>query len=532
MRNQVLVIGLDGATPELLFPWAKAGHLPNIAKLMKNGVSGKLGSTIPPITAAAWVSFMTGKSPGNHSVIDFVQKKAGSYDITSFDRSEIEKKSGIDLSLANAAAIGSKKLWDILGEYDKKVGVMHVPITYPPTKVNGFLIAGLGTPGPESNFTYPSNLREKILSDGYKIHITELEVEGNEDAALRDMRDVERKRCEIAMKLMKEEYDFFCVVFEASDFVQHFFWKHMDSSHHFHNPEKSKKYGDSILNCYKLLDELVGKILDNVDDDASIIIMSDHGGGPLNKLFYINKWLIDLNLLKLKNQEKLGIPLRIGVDKEKIRTSLIKLGLKNVLNKIPKKIRNKIPDEAFTMSDFNWQQTKAYSMGGWGYVYLNLLGREPEGIVFEEEYDELRNYIISKLYQIKDPDTGEEIVQKVFKKEELYGGHSSDQLPDLIIVMNESIDCKHSIPKGSEVLVPSSINKSGNHRRDGVIIMKGKNIRANIDSIKAEIIDVAPTILYMMDIPIPSDVDGRVIESAFNPDHVRINPVTYKDVIL
>jgi predicted AlkP superfamily phosphohydrolase/phosphomutase len=525
MRNRVVVIGLDGATPELLFPWAKKGYLPNIAKLIETGVSGKLRSTIPPITAAAWVSFMTGKRPGKHGVVDFVQKKPWSYDIATFDRSEIEKKSGIDLSLANAVAIESKKIWDILGEHGKKVGVMHVPITYPPSKVNGFIITGLGTPGPNSKFTYPSNLREKILSNGYKIHITELDVEGNEDAALRDMRDTETKRCEIAVNLMKEyeDWDFFCIIFEATDFVQHFFWEHMDPRHHLHNPEKAKKYGNAILNCYQLLDEMIGKILENADDDTSVVIMSDHGGGPLNKLFYINKWLMNLELLKLKNQNNQRIPVRIGVDKEKIRESLIKLGLKNILKRIPKSIKNKIPDDAFTMSDFDWQQTKAYSFGGWSYIYINLRGREPEGIVSKEEYDAQRDYIINELYKLKDPDTGENIVQTVFKKEDLYGTQAPDQLPDIIIMMDESIDCKHSIPKGNSVLLPSSINKSGNHRKDGIFIIKGQNICANIDSINAEIIDIAPTILYILGVPIPPDMDGKVIECAFNSGFVRLN---------
>lgn len=533
MRNRVLVIGLDGATPELLFPWAKGGHLPNLAKLIESGVSGKLRSTMPPITAAAWVSFMTGKNPGKHGVVDFVQKRAESYDIKTFDRSEIEKKSGIDLSLANAAAIGSKKIWDILGEYSRKVGVMHVPITYPPTKVNGFMITGLGTPGQHSNFTYPDSLREIILNKGYKIHITELDVEGGEDVALQDMYNTETKRCEIAIDLMKEynDWDFFCVIFEATDFVQHFFWKHMDSRHHSYNPEKSKKYENAILNCYRLLDEMIGKILSNIDNNTYIIIISDHGGGPLNKLFYINKWLMNLDLLKLKNQDRQRTSPRISVDKEKIRESMIRLGLKNILKRIPKTIKNKIPDGTYTISDFDWSQTKAYSFGGWGFIYINLIKRELEGIVSMEEYDELRDYIINELYKLKDPDTGESIVQNVFKKENLYGGQPSDQLPDLIVEMDESIDCKHSIMKGYSVLLPSYTDKSGNHRKEGIFIMSGKNIRANVELINTKIIDIAPTVLYTMGVPVPSDMDGHVIENAFETEYIRSNPVTHKDVM-
>jgi predicted AlkP superfamily phosphohydrolase/phosphomutase len=520
---RVLVIGLDGATPQLLFPWAEEGKLPNLANLIKEGVSGKLRSTIPPITAAAWVSFMTGKSPGKHGVVDFVQRKLGSYEIPEFNpvKSASEGKSGIDLSVISAATIHTQKIWDILSENGKRVGVMHVPITYPPKKVNGFMITGLGTPSPESNFTYPHKLREKILGEGYKIHITELDVENNEDAALRDMRDTEEKRCEIAINLMREynDWDFFFVMFEATDFIQHLFWKHTDPEHHAHEPEKAKKYGDAILGCYQLLDEQIGKIWENVDEKGTtVIIMSDHGGGPLNKLFYINQWLMDLDLIKLKKERKKRIALKLGLSEENIRNMLITLGLKGIIKKIPGNIRGRMP-KAYTSADFDWKKTKAYSVGGWGFIYLNLIGREREGIVSGEEYQSLRNYIIEKLYKLKDPDTGENVVKEVYKKEDLYNGQPSDQLPDLILITDESMDCNHSITKESSVLVPSFPKKSGNHRRDGIVIMKGKNIKKDLIIENAEIIDIAPTILYLMGVPIPSDMDGKVLKDAFESSH-------------
>ena len=527
---RVLVIGMDGATPQLLFPWAEEGKLPNLAKLIKEGVSGKLRSTIPPITAAAWVSFMTGKSPGKHGVVDFVQRKFGSYERTrGLDKWEIEEKSGIDLSVVSAAAISSKKIWDILSENGKRVGVMHVPITYPPKKVNGFMITGLGTPSLESDFTYPRELREKILSEGYKIHITELDVENNEDAVLRNMHETEEGRCKVAINLMREydNWDFFFVMFEAPDVAQHLFWKHTDPEHHVHEPEKAKKYGDAILNCYQLLDELIGKILENVDENnTTVIIMSDHGGGALNRIFYINQWLLDMGLVKLRKKANREIALRLGLSKENIRYMLIKLGLKRIIKRIPKNLRERMPD-AYTISDFDWKETKAYSIGGWGFIYLNLRGREPEGIVSEEEYEVLRDYIINELYKLKDPDTGENVVKEVFKKEDLYDGQPSDQLPDLIVMTDESIDCKHSITKESSVLVPSSPGKSGNHRKDGIFIIKGKNIRKNMIIENAEIIDIAPTILYLMGVPIPSDMDGKVLKDAFIPNYKEERPAGY-----
>ncbi|MFQ6055058.1 MAG: alkaline phosphatase family protein [Methanosarcinales archaeon] len=525
-KNRVLVIGLDGATPELVFPWAKEGKLPNIAKLIDGGASGNLASTIPPVTAPAWVSFMTGKNPGKHGIVDFILRKQGTYDTTDFDTSHIMEGSGVDLSVVNAAIIDSKKIWNILSDHNKKVGLLHVPITYPPEEVNGFMVSGLGTPGPKSNFTYPQSLRKKLLEDfGYKIHITELDVENNEDVAIKDLHETEQKRAEVAISLMNSfEWDFFMVVFEGTDFVQHFFWKHTDPSHPAHNPEKAKKYKDAILNCYQKLDNIIGEILKNVNENTTVIIMSDHGGGSLIKKFCINKWLMYTNLLKLKKESK------IGLNKEKIKSSLIKLGLKSILKKIPKNIRESIPDSNYTISDFDWTATKAYSCGGWSFIYINLEGREVNGIVKQgSEYEDLRNYIIKELYNLKDPITKKNIVEKVYKREEIYHGESLDKLPDLIVITDESIDCEQSIPKNDSLFVPPPIGKSGNHRKNGIVIINGKNIQKGILLENAEIIDLAPTILYIMDVPLPHDMDGKILKDAFNPNYYNSKPVLFKD---
>jgi predicted AlkP superfamily phosphohydrolase/phosphomutase len=182
------------------------------------------------------------------------------------------------------------------------------------------------------------------------------------------------------------------------------------------------------------------------------------------------------------------------------------------------------------MSDFDWSQTKAYSIGGWGFIYINLAGREPAGIISIEEYNDIKDYIIDELKKLIDPDTGEKIVQNVFKKEDLYNAQALDHLPDLIVITDESIDCKHSITKSGPVIMPSSPDKSGNHRRDGIFIISGKNIKANEESINTNIKDIAPTILYAMGLPVPLDMDGHVIESAFEPEYVRSNSVVYTDV--
>ena len=522
MQNKVLVIGLDGATPQLVFPWAMEGKLPNLAKLMENGVSGNLRSTIPPMTAPAWTSFMTGKNPGKHGIYHFIEYVHKSY----------------DYRIVTTKDIKAKTLWSILSELGMKVGVMQVPMIYPPEKVNGFLISGgITTPGPKSDFAYPPELREFLLEEfDFKVGITEKYYEGNEDAFIADLSHTEERKAEATIHLMKNcDWDFFMVVFTNIDALQHFFWKYMDTTHPGYDPEEAKKYGDTIFNYYQKLDGIVGDMLNNVDEDTTVVIMSDHGFGPLYNELHLNKWLMDLNLLKLKEKRDVSFYRywlsKNGLNREMISMLLIKLGLKRIIDVIPQRIRKSMPSH-YTPSDIDWSKTKAYSVATHGLLYINLKGRNPEGIVESgKEYEELRDYIIKELHNLRDPETGKTVVDRVYKREELYNGEYVNKAPDLFVLTDMTYQNIGTLDntlirpswklegaqsgKVSALLMKQRTLASGNHRKDGIFIMKGRDIRKNVIIKNARIIDIAPTILYNMGVPIPLDMDGEALKDAF-----------------
>lgn len=519
MKTRVLVIGLDGATPQLVFPWAKEGKLPNLSKLIENGASGDLKSTIPPMTAAAWTSSVTGKNPGKHGIYHFIEYQHKTYDYRIISSKDVK----------------SRTIWRILGELDKQVGVMQVPITYPPEKVNGFMVTdGLTTPGQDSSFTYPKELKEELLRDfKFKLTSTEKYYEGNEDQFIADLSSIEERKAHATIYLMeKYNWDFFMVVYSNIDAMQHFFWKYMDSTHPGYDPEKAKKYGDAILNIYQKLDGIVGDMLKVIDEDTTVIIISDHGFGPLYKELHLNKWLKDRGLLKLKEKEDTSITRywlsRSGLTREMVYILLAKLGLKNLTKIIPDKLKKSMPSH-YTPTDIDWSKTKAYSLATHGMMYINLKGRNPEGVIEPgKEYEQIREYIIKELLKLKDPETGKNIVDKVFKSEELYFGQGVNNAPDLFVLTDMTY---HNIGRLDNFLIKpawklddadssgklSILNKqrslgSGNHRINGIFIMKGGSIKKSSKIDNAEIIDIAPTVLYLMGIPIPEDMDGKVLK--------------------
>lgn len=519
---KVLAIGLDGVTFDVLMPWIKEGKLPTFKRLIENGASGSLLSSTPPLSPIAWASFMTGKNPGKHGIFDFTERRNNSYEIT----------------FVNSNCIHGDTLWSIISKAGRKVGVINVTVTYPPQKVNGFLVSGILTPGRKSIFTFPESLKDKLIKaiGNYRFDVEEEFGKGREDVFLKDLYHVTRIREKATLYLMsKFDWDFFMVMFYGTELVQNKFWSYMDRTHPYHDHELSKKYGNAILKYFQRIDQIIGKILKNIDENVTVFVMSDHGHGPLHKVFYINRWLMELGLLKFKSNVlvwtkiwlcKLNLPMRIY-------NLLTKIGLGKLKNLFSLKRQIDIVNAFLSFHDIDWSQTKAYSHGHIGRIFINLKGREPNGIVKPgKEYHKLREYIIKKLYELKDPETGEKVIDRVFTKEEIYKGPHVVKAPDIVFYMK---DMKYVIEFGSfgfhetSLFGQSILLDSGAHRPKGILIVQGENINKGQKIRNARIIDVAPTILYIMNIPVPSEMDGKVISEIFTREFLQSHVICYRE---
>jgi len=506
---KLLVIGIDGATFDIILPMVKSGKLPHISKLMKEGIYVEMQSVFPPITFPAWTSFKTGKSPSKHGVFGFI----GDYPY-------ISDKSKVILS----TDVKEVSFWKILSNSGYRVGIVNVPTTYPPERVNGVMISGLGTPSLSSEFVYPKELK-KILIEKFDYEFDVIPVEfGEEDEFVEKITNATKKLTKVACYLLdNQKFDFFMLNYMAVDITQHFFWGFRDPKHPWYCPEKLK-YSNTIEEIYGLIDTQIGKLLSKIGK-ANVFIVSDHGFGPAYKEVYLNEFFMKVGLLSLKNN--LNSVSRITKYKAMLASTILKSKkIYTLLDRcdklIPKQLKRKLKQLKqclLRMSSesemIDWGNTKVYSGGFFGRVYVNLKGREKEGIISPgEEYENIIKKVEEILREWKDPETGEKIVNEIYRKEEIYpNGKYIHLAPDLTVILKNMSYVDYPGIKNGKIFYPP--RRSGDHRLNGVFIGWGPDIKRGVKLENISICDMAPTILYMFGLAVPTDMDGKVLLNIF-----------------
>ena len=491
MRRKIVVIGIDGVELDLLHQWTQEGALPNFQTLLKKGISGKMKSTMPPITPCAWPSLFTGKNPGKH----------GQFDFFTLD----EKK---ELRINWGEYRTEKTLWRILSDHGKKCCVMNVPFTYPPEAVNGILISGFMTPDMNSRFAYPPSVKKEILEVFPDFRLAEESRFTNRAADkkryLTDIVELTRLQGKVAAYLYKKDvWDFFMVAFMGADHVQHHYWKYMDKTHP--DYEEDVRFEDAILKVYCELDRIVGTFIDSITDDTMLFVVSDHGFGTYEKDVNVNKVLKDTGYLTLKSTVDVALKsaaLFWGIETSRIIKLLLKMGLVGLSKKHPEKRRGKTLDKiSFTWKDIDWEKTKAYSFGYYGTIY----------ICNQDNYEEIRKSIAETLYTLKDH--GDAVVDDMFFKENIYHGAKLEICPDIVFPMkNFSYAASNMFVFPSRKLFSSPKTlQSGGHRLGATFIVFTRNMDKGEKIEGVEIIDVAPTILALLGVEPPPDMDGTIV---------------------
>jgi predicted AlkP superfamily phosphohydrolase/phosphomutase len=533
-RPRLLILGLDGATFDLLQPLIDEGRLPTLARLQREGVSGPLESTFPPISAAAWSSFATGVNPGKHGVVDFYYPRPGEYSINTM----------------SATARTALPLWSLLGESGLSTGSIGVPGTYPPEPVNGFMVTGFLTPGPDSPYTWPPALKEELeeVLGGYSIWPEErYRSTPHLDRFVEDLQVHVDQQTEAALHLMRtREWDLFAVVYLHTDMFQHEVWSLLDPAHPAHDPALAARWRDVVLGFYTHLDASLGRILEgasevveasassdtaDVDKGLHTIVLSDHGFGPAVHFLLVNNWLRQQGYLVLKRSPATllkRLAFRMGF------TPLTAFRIANALGlgRLRRKVRWQrgggwMKRLFLSLADVDWSRTQAWSVGSFGQIYINVAGERPHGIVQAGvEYDQLCAEIADKALEMRHPSTGEQVVERVYRKGEVYSGQHLDRTSDLILRTTgmRYLAFGHA-DFGSNRLVEPVQGMSGHHRPNGICLLHGPGVIPGDHLEAASILDIAPTALWLMGQPIPSDWDGDALSRAFSEGWRAVHPV-------
>lgn len=493
--RKVLMIGLDGATFDVLGPMIDDGLMPHLKALIKGGTSGILESTRPPITPAAWTTFMTGKGPGKHGIIDFLR-----YD-----------PANNKLIFNNNQKISQPTIWQILSEKDYKVGSINVPMTFPPEPVNGFMISGFDTP-PGEGFTFPRELQAEILSR-YPEYTHEKKWErralgGDRLFAenLRYISDSFDRGVELA-RFCGDRYGWhvMMVLFKLVDNLQHKAWRYLDSR----TRDQYPKRHELTLQCFARLDHALGRLRELAEENgATILIMSDHGHGSLDGKAQPN--------LLLANWGYLG--LRSNFARARTRGSVWWRRISRSKNGSPVAQAGALDHDLA----LDWSRTRACVLhaGIYGFLYVNLKGRQPQGIVEPREYESLRAELREKLLAAtcRDRDgRAMRIFQDVFITEELYGCTREEYpwMPDLLLAPSDGLAVVRKIRGNQPVRWVALDRLEGTHRLEGVFVAHGPGIRVG-KGIHANIEDIAPTVLAGLGQRVPKDMDGKVLVDLFD----------------
>ena len=498
---KVIMLGLDGMTLKVIEPYVKENLLPNFKKIMEHGAHGVLSSTVPSVTGPAWTSLGTGKNPGKHGIYEF--------------RTRDGYKTNI---ITKNTSVNAKPVWNILSRNGKRVAVINVPFTYPPDEVNGVMISGMMTPNINTDFVYPKEFKKELfeLIPRYRleINISDFLRTNKISAFLKTVTEVTGSRRKLMNYLLeKNSPDLLFIVYTGPDRVQHVLW------------DQVVEMDPGCVKFYQLLDEIVGDVLKRTDDDTVLFIVSDHGFMSSKKAFNINAFFRKMGLLEIRGNSEMKLKKPTFL----VYRFLNRLGFFALKKYLPTRIVNMIRNYLLTIGiegKIDWDKTRVFSLLMYGLIHINLKGREPRGIVDQEDYQQLRETVRKELLDLNDPETGRKVIKNVFKGDEIYSSENIQDHPDLVVEMNEGYFIEEKYFGDDIWANENEVKHTGNHDRNGLIMAYGKII--NHMKIDADIIDIMPTLLYIMGTAIPEDVDGRVVTEMIDHNFVNKNNINFE----
>jgi predicted AlkP superfamily phosphohydrolase/phosphomutase len=454
---RVLVIGLDSAPPGLLFEELR-DSLPTLDSLMRDGLWGPLRTCVPAITVPAWMTGYTSRDPGELGIYGFRNRSDHSY---------------TGLTMADSSRVSLPTAWDILARYGKQSITVAIPPAYPPRPIQGCSVGCFLTPSTtRGRFTYPERLGAEINGwvGEYIVDVPNFRTD-DKDYILRSCFEMTERRFKVVRNLMDSRpWDFFGFVEIGVDRMHHGFWKDHDPSHRKHDP--AGRFRDAIRDYYRFVDQQIGSLLERVDEQTTVMVVSDHGAKKMEGGICINEWLIERGFLTLNQRPTALTP--------------------------------------FGKLDIDWSRTVAWGEGGYyGRVFLNVQGREPNGVIPPSAYEDTRDQLAEALAAIPD-DRGRRLDTQVFKPDRIY--RATRNVPPDLMVYFDDLNWRSvgSVGHGSVYTFDNDTGPDdANHAEDGVFLIKGPGVSPRGPVAGRRLLDLAPTILERFGCPVPPDMQGR-----------------------
>jgi predicted AlkP superfamily phosphohydrolase/phosphomutase len=505
--NRVMLIGIDGATFNLIQPLVEKNRLPFFQKIMNQGSYGVLKSDLPLNSAANWTSLFTGKNPGKHNIYDFFE----------FDKSSYQPKFVTNQSLK------SELIWNVATSHDLQTVVLNAPVASQPEPLNGIRVSGFLTPS-DQRYAYPEDIAKELRSENYPLDsgfAKNLEPKQYFDQI---MKTLEKQEKTFGALVEKHPWDLAILTLNALGKAQHDFWCEEEL----------------IEALYVQIDTYLQSLYQRFGEDSYFVVVSHHGFKSVTKKFFVNEWLWELGLLEkiitikksrltdiydvmFQQSEEKENPVtnffaKAGITKDNIR-SILPVSVSEMLKRIiPWGIKKYFPMEYL---DIEWSKTQAYfvSTNVQG-ININLAGREPQGTVEPgDAYENLRDKIIGELYRLKDPYTLENVVDEIYRKEDLFRGDNLEMAPDIIFVPHEYTYFLDPNKRTSRLFIGSANDNYdpiySYHEPNGILAITGPNIKKGKKLSNIDIYDVAPTVLHLLEKPIPEEMDGEVLYRIF-----------------
>ncbi|WP_435363192.1 alkaline phosphatase family protein [Haloarchaeobius sp. DYHT-AS-18] len=422
---RVAFFGIDGVPYSLISD--NEERFPNLTALAREGSAAPIDSIVPPESSACWPSLTTGVNPGETGVYGFQDREIGTY----------------DTYVPMGDDVQAKRLWDRVEEDGRDSTVMNVPVTFPPQRNVQRMVSGFLSVNDMSKAAYPDEFGEHLDAADYKLDVNaKLGHKDDKAEFIEDAHLTLDKRYEaFSHYIDQDDWDLFFGVFMTTDRVNHFL---------FEDYERDGDYKQEFLDFYEKVDDYLGKLREQLPDDVTMVVASDHGFTTLDNEVHLNEWLRREGWLEFETDE---------------------------------------PEELGDISS----DARAYSFIP-GRIYLNLEGREPRGSVPQDEYEAVRDELKADLEALEGPN-GEKVAERVVEKEEAFRGDHDDIAPDLVIIPNHGFDLKAGFKGHDEVFTKGARN--GMHSFDNASLFID-DPEANISD--ADLFDIAPTILDLLEI--------------------------------